>query len=64
MEFYKGVVYRVLGMTPPFFTTGFAMARVFGYLAHFIESRRDNRLIRPKARYTGPPVRAGRLTPA
>ncbi len=64
VEFYKGVVYRVLGMTPPFFTTGFAMARVFGYLAHFIESRRDNRLIRPKARYTGPPVRAGRLTPA
>lgn len=64
VEFYKGIVYRALGMTPPFFTTGFAMARVFGYLAHFIESRRDNRLIRPKARYTGPPVRAARLTPA
>jgi citrate synthase len=56
VEFYKGVVYRVLGMTPPFFTTGFSMARVFGYLAHFIESRHDNRLIRPKARYVGPAV--------
>ena len=58
VEFYKGVVYRVLGMTPAFFTTGFSMARVFGYLAHFIESRHDNRLIRPKARYVGPPVKA------
>ena len=57
VEFYKGVVYRVLGMTPPFFTTGFSMARVFGYLAHFIESRQDSRLIRPTARYIGPPVR-------
>ncbi|MDH3641240.1 MAG: citrate/2-methylcitrate synthase [Gammaproteobacteria bacterium] len=56
VEFYKGVVYRVLGMTPPFFTTGFSMARVFGYLAHFIESRQDNKLIRPKARYVGPTV--------
>jgi citrate synthase len=64
VEFYKGVVYRVLGMTPAFFTAGFAMARVFGYLGHFIESRQDNRLIRPKARYTGPPVRAAGLTPA
>ncbi|MFP6816103.1 MAG: citrate/2-methylcitrate synthase [Pseudomonadales bacterium] len=56
VEFYKGVVYRVLGMAPAFFTTGFSMARVSGYLAHFIESRQDNRLIRPKARYMGPPV--------
>lgn len=61
VEFYKGVVYRVLGMTPAFFTTGFSMARVFGYVAHFIESRQDNRLIRPKARYVGPSVEdAGR----
>ena len=57
VEFYKGVVYRALGMTPRFFTTGFSMARVFGYLAHFIESRQDNRLIRPKACYIGPAVR-------
>jgi citrate synthase len=56
IEFYKGVVYRVLGMTPEYFTTGFSMARVFGYVAHFIESRQDNRLIRPKARYVGPAV--------
>jgi citrate synthase len=53
LEFYKGVVYRAAGLPAEFFTATFAMARVFGYLAHFMESRVDNRLIRPAARYTG-----------
>jgi citrate synthase len=53
LEFYKGVVYRAVGLPADFFTATFAMARVFGYLAHFIESRVDNRLIRPAARYVG-----------
>ena len=54
LEFYKGVVYRAAGLPAEFFTATFAMARVFGYLAHFMESRVDNRLIRPAARYVGP----------
>jgi citrate synthase len=54
IEFYKGLIYRMLGLPTRFFTTGFAMARVFGYVAHFIESRTDNRLIRPGVRYVGP----------
>ena len=54
LEFYKGVVYRAAGLPGDFFTATFAMARVFGYLAHFMESRVDNRLIRPAARYIGP----------
>ena len=53
LEFYKGVVYRAAGLPADFFTATFAMARVFGYLAHFMESRVDNRLIRPAARYIG-----------
>jgi citrate synthase len=53
MDFYKGVVYRCLGIEDRYFTAMFATARVFGYVAHFIESRRDNRLIRPAARYIG-----------
>ena len=57
LEFYKGVIYRTLGLPTPFFTANFALARVFGYLAHFIESRADNRLVRPKAHYVGPPVK-------
>ncbi len=54
VEFYKGLVYRAAGLPNRFFTTGFAMARVFGYIAHFIESRRDNRIYRPAARYVAP----------
>ncbi len=59
VEFYKGLVFRVLGLPPRFFTALFAMARVFGYLAHFVESREDNRLVRPQAKYVGPPVISG-----
>ena len=54
LEFYKGLVYRCLGVPDAYFTALFAMARVFGYLAHFAESRQDNRIIRPAARYVGP----------
>lgn len=58
VEFYKGLVFRTLGLPPRFFTALFAMARVFGYLAHFIESREDNRIVRPQAKYIGPLVSA------
>lgn len=53
LEFYKGIIYRTLGLPNHFFTANFALARVFGYLAHFIECREDNRLVRPKAHYVG-----------
>jgi citrate synthase len=53
LEFYKGIVYRAAGLPADYFTAAFAMARVYGYLAHFIESRIDNRIIRPAARYVG-----------
>ena len=58
LEFYKGVVYEALGITPEYFTATFAMARTVGWLAHFIESRANNRIIRPAARYTGPALSA------
>ncbi len=53
LEFYKGIVYRAAGLPTDYFTAAFAMARVYGYLAHFIESRINNRIIRPAARYIG-----------
>ncbi len=56
LEFYKGVVYRALGLPDTMFTANFALARVFGYLAHFVESREDNRIMRPAAHYVGPAV--------
>ena len=39
------------------YTPIFAMARVAGWAAHIIEQLDNNRLIRPAARYTGPPNR-------
>lgn len=56
VEFYKGAVFHSLGIPTHYFTAMFATARVYGYIAHFLEFRRDSRLIRPRARYTGPAV--------
>ncbi|NND66516.1 MAG: citrate/2-methylcitrate synthase [Halioglobus sp.] len=56
VEFYKGAVFHSLGIPTHYFTAMFAMARVYGYIAHFLEFRRDSRLIRPRAQYVGPPV--------
>ena len=64
VEFYKGLVFRVLGLPPRFFTALFGMARVFGYLAHFTESRQENRIVRPQAHYVGPPVMEHEKAPA
>jgi len=54
LEFYKGCVYRALGVPDDAFTAVFAMARVFGYIAHVLESRTNARIIRPAAHYLGP----------
>jgi citrate synthase len=54
LEFYKGVVYSALGLPKEFFTATFAAARVFGWSAHIVEQRKDNRIVRPAANYIGP----------
>jgi citrate synthase len=54
LEFYKGVVYLALGLPKDFFTATFAIARVFGWSAHIVEQRKDNRIVRPSANYIGP----------
>jgi citrate synthase len=54
MEFYKGVVFLALGIPKEFFTATFAASRVFGWVAHTVEQREDNRIIRPSALYVGP----------
>ena len=55
VEFYKGAVFHSLGIPPHYFTAMFAMARVYGYIAHFLEFREHNCLIRPRAAYVGSP---------
>jgi citrate synthase len=57
LEFYKGVVYLALGIPKEFFTATFAIARIFGWSAHIVEQRKDNRIVRPAANYIGPAPR-------
>jgi citrate synthase len=57
LEFYKGVVYLALGLRKEFFTATFAIARIFGWSAHIVEQRADNRIVRPAAHYIGPAPR-------
>lgn len=54
VDFFSASVLYVLGFPVDFFTTVFASSRVAGWTAHVIEQRKDNRLIRPAAEYTGP----------
>ena len=56
VEFYKGAVFHSLGIPTHYFTAMFAMSRVYGYIAHYLEFQKDNRLIRPRAQYIGPKV--------
>ena len=50
-------VYHYMNLDVDLFTPIFAMARVAGWSAHIIEQLDHNRLMRPRARYTGPPLR-------
>ena len=55
VEFYAGVVMDKCGIPREMFTPTFASSRAIGWSAHVLEQAADNRLIRPSARYDGPP---------
>lgn len=55
VDFYCASVYRSLGIPLDLFTPLFAIGRSGGWAAHVMEQHQDNRLIRPRARYTGQP---------
>ncbi len=55
VEFFAGVVMHACGVPREMFTPTFATGRVVGWSAHVLEQAADNRLIRPAARYVGPP---------
>ncbi len=55
VEFYAGVVMNSCGMDREMFTPTFAAARTIGWTVNVLEQMADNRLIRPTARYVGPP---------
>jgi len=56
VEFWAAVVLEVAEIPPPMYPAMFACARTAGWSAHVLEQRRGGRLIRPSARYVGPPA--------
>jgi citrate synthase len=54
VDLYSGAAYVNMGIPPDQFTPIFALSRVAGWSAHVLEQHANNRLIRPRAEYTGP----------
>src|SRR4051794_6869803 len=55
VELYAGVVMEQCGLPRELFTPTFATSRVVGWCAHILEQASDTKIIRPSARYVGPP---------
>jgi citrate synthase len=58
VDFYSASVYHCLDIDHDLFTPIFAVSRVSGWIAHILEQYSNNRLIRPRADYTGPDKQA------
>jgi citrate synthase len=54
VDLYSGAAYKSMGIPTDQFTPIFAISRVAGWTAHVMEQHANNRLIRPRAEYTGP----------
>ncbi len=54
VEFYTALVLHGLGLPLEMFTPTFTISRAAGWLAHCMEQRQQNRLIRPQSEYIGP----------
>jgi len=50
-------LYKYLGLEVDLYTPLFVASRVVGWAAHVIEQSENNRLIRPRSKYTGPAPR-------
>jgi citrate synthase len=53
VDFYSGIIYDKMGIDMDLFTPLFAMSRVSGWLAHWLEQLRENKLFRPDQIYSG-----------
>jgi citrate synthase len=57
LDFYTAVAYLLMGIPRELYTPVFVCSRITGWCAHVIEQQDHNRLIRPRALYTGPTAR-------
>jgi citrate synthase len=53
VDFYSGIIYHALGIPTDLFTPIFAISRVAGWLAHWLEQLKNNRIYRPEQIYVG-----------
>jgi citrate synthase len=54
VDFYSASTYYTMGIAIALYTPIFAVSRISGWTAHVLEQYANNRLIRPRAEYTGP----------
>lgn len=54
VDFYSASMYYTMGIAIDLYTPIFAVSRISGWSAHVLEQLANNRLIRPRADYTGP----------
>lgn len=59
VDFYSGVIYRAMGIPVQMFTVLFAIGRLPGWIAHWIEMHESptKKICRPRQIYTGPALR-------
>lgn len=53
VDYYSGLIYTTLGIPTDLFTPVFAIARSAGWLAHWLEQMKNNRIYRPEQVYIG-----------
>lgn len=60
VDFYSGIIYRAMGLPVQMFTVLFAIGRLPGWIAHWVEMHQSptKRIGRPRQIYTGPTQRS------